>query len=383
MNETELLEIIKTGEDSKKQFKLNFTNIDSLTQELVAFSNSGGGKIFIGVDDDSNIKGLQPADIKRLNQLISNAASQSVKPSINPLTENINTTHGIVIIVNVSPGLNKHYMDNNGHIWVKNGADKRRVTAREEMQRLFQESNLIYADETPILSTSISDIHFHLFSEYFNKRYKQNYEETELELIQIFRNLNLAQNNYLNLAGVMLFAKDPQKYLPVFMIKAAKFPGNDFHENKYIDSEDIHGVLERQFERSFNYITRNLHHTQNNQGVNTLGVPEIPYIVIEEFLVNALVHRDYFINAPIRIFIFNDRIEIISPGHLPNHLTPEHLKYGLSNIRNPVIMSHAVHMLPYRGLGSGIPRALKTYPHIQLIDDRSGNQFKVVIFRKK
>ena len=383
MNEIELTKILIKGEDSKHQFKKNITNVDSLSQEFVAFSNSAGGRLFVGVDDDGNITGLTSSDVKRLNQMISNAASQSVKPSINPITETMNTNNGkIVMVIDVLEGLNKPYMDNNGQMWVKSGADKRKVTAREEMQRLFSQSNLIYADEIPVNNSNVTDINLQVFTEFFSRRYKQDIDETGLSMTQILQNLNLAHNEILNLAGILLFSKDPQKFRPVFMIKACLYPGIDFEQSEYGDSEDINGTLTQQYERSLAFIKRNLHHIQGNQGVNSLGIPEIPVLVLEEILVNALVHRDYFISAPIRIFIFKDRVEIISPGHLPNHLTSEHIKFGLSNIRNPVLMSHAVHLLPYRGLGSGIPRATKAYPDIKFRDDRSGNQFIVIIPRK-
>jgi len=126
---------------------------------------------------------------------------------------------------------------------------------------------------------------------------------------------------------------------------------------------------------------RNIAYIQRQQDVNSLGEPEIPKIVFEELLVNALIHRDYLISAPIRIFIFSDRIEIISPGHLPNHLSVENIKKGISNIRNPILASFATRILPYRGLGSGIRRALNAYPAIELIDDCEGNVFKVIITR--
>jgi ATP-dependent DNA helicase RecG len=128
---------------------------------------------------------------------------------------------------------------------------------------------------------------------------------------------------------------------------------------------------------------RNIAYVQHQQDVNSLGEPEVPKIVFEELLVNALIHRDYLISAPIRIFIFSDRIEIISPGHLPNNLSVENIKKGISNIRNPILASFATRILPYRGLGSGIRRALSAYPAIELIDDREGNVFKVIIARDK
>ena len=126
----------------------------------------------------------------------------------------------------------------------------------------------------------------------------------------------------------------------------------------------------------------NLKKIQAGQSINAPGMPEIPQIVFEELLVNALIHRDYFISAVIRIFIFEDRIEIISPGHLPNNLTIEKITAGNSNIRNPILASFvAKKLLPYRGLGSGIRRSLEEWPDIDFIDDRDGCTFKVIVHR--
>lgn len=151
---------------------------------------------------------------------------------------------------------------------------------------------------------------------------------------------------------------------------------------EYRDSEDVSGKLQEVFERALYFLTRNLRRVQNGQNINSVGVLEVPKVALEELLVNALVHRDYFISAPIRIFIFDNRIEILSPGHLPNNLTIEHAKNGISNIRNPILASFAAKILPYRGLGNGILRALKAYPHIDFIDDRDANQFQVIITRQ-
>lgn len=97
------------------------------------------------------------------------------------------------------------------------------------------------------------------------------------------------------------------------------------------------------------------------------------------FLFTPLYGLNHFISAPIRIFIFSNRIEMVSPGHLPNNLTIENIKAGNSNIRNPILASFATKLLPYRGLGDGIRRAIKAYPAIDLIDDRENNLFKVII----
>ena len=105
--------------------------------------------------------------------------------------------------------------------------------------------------------------------------------------------------------------------------------------------------------------------------------------MFEELLVNALVHRDYLVSAPIRLFIFDNRIELVSPGHLPNNLTVEKIRAGISNIRNPILVSYvAKGLLPYHGLGSGIKRALDAWPQIDFVDDRDGSQFVATVHRK-
>ena len=185
------------------------------------------------------------------------------------------------------------------------------------------------------------------------------------------------------MAGLLLFAEDPQRYRPQFVVKAIRYPGYSIHAQHYLDTEDLAGSLRSLYDQSIGFISRNLHRVQGEGGVNSAGVPEIPLVVFEELLVNALIHRDYLIDAPIRIFVFDHRIEILSPGHLPNHLTIPRIRAGISNIRNPILTSFAAKGgLPYRGLGSGLSRALEAWPHIDFVDDRGACQFGVTIHRR-
>ena len=373
--------ILACGEDSSHQFKRDFSNAEALAAELIAFANTIGGVLVIGVDDTGCITGLSPERVGSLNQLLANVASQNVRPPINPLSQNVATEHGLVMVVEVSQGNNKPYMDLQGRIWVKSGADKRQVTAREEMQRLFQESGLVYADEVPIGSGGLDDLDLTAFGEYFARRYRKSVSAVNVPLAKLLNNLNLAKDGVPNLTGWLLFSRYPQSQKPAFIVKAVAFPGTVLHDRHYLDSEDLEGTLPELYQRSIAFIKRNLRHVQGGQSFNSPGKLEVPEDVFEELLVNALVHRDYFIIAPIRLLIFADRVEIISPGHLPNHLDVEQIRYGLSNLRNPALASHAFHLLPYRGLGSGIPRATEAWPDIDLIDDQRGNQFRVIVMR--
>ena len=183
------------------------------------------------------------------------------------------------------------------------------------------------------------------------------------------------------MSGALLFAKNPSSRLPVFTVKAIAFPGTEIHEERYVGSRDITGKLADIFHQSMSFVLGNIHHVQKKQNVNAPGEPEIARITLEELIANALIHRDYSASAPVRLFVFTDRVEIISPGHLPNNLTVANIIRRNSNIRNPILASYATKILPYRGLGSGITRALRAYPHIDFEDDHDGNLFKVVIQR--
>jgi ATP-dependent DNA helicase RecG len=286
--------------------------------------------------------------------------------------------------LDIPKGIDKPYFDKNGVIWLKCGADKRRVNSKEELRRLFQVSNQFHADELPTRA-KIDKLDKLRFRDFLRDIYKMDYPDSSVKRLQLLQNMNLATTEgQLNLAGVLLFAERPEWIAPQFIVKAIRYPGNEIHISDYVDTEDFAGPMRKVFDDSLAFIMRNLHKVQAGRGVNAPGQPEIPESVFEELLVNALIHRDYLVSAPIRLFIFDNRIEIISPGHLPNNLTVEKMRAGISNIRNPILVSFvAKGLLPYHGLGSGIKRALEGWPDIDFIDDQEGCLFTAKVHRKK
>ena len=387
METIELIELISRGEDSRTQFKQNLTNSESLAGDLVAFSNTKGGRILVGVSDQGEIVGLSPADIRRINQLISNTTSNVVRPPINTYNENVAVAGAqVIMVVTVQEGISKPYSDNNGITWVKAGADKRRVTAREEIQRMLQSADLVHADEVPVAGSSTADLDRYHFSEFYARQYGETIEAVlerdGIPLGQLLGNLGLARETNLNLAGLLLFGRNPQRHRPAFVMKAVSFVGNEASGDKYRDSEDIHGCLKELHKGAMSFLTRNLRRLQGEKGFNTEGDIEVPIPALEELVVNMLLHRDYFISAPWRIMIFDNRIELISPGSLPNNLTVENIRNGVSVIRNPIIASFATKELPYRGIGTGIRRALTTVPNLELESNHNDNLFTARIPRR-
>lgn len=384
MKKKELQQLVALGEDSGREFKEDIHNPDSLAAELVAFSNSSGGLLLIGVTDDGAIAGLAPADVRRVNQMIGNAASQHIRSPISPQTENVSVGSGrVVIVVRVPEGIDKPYFDRQGVVWLKAGSDKRRVQSKEELRRLFQEVDLLHADEVPT-TVGLKGLDHIRLRDFLAESYQQELPTDDAAIAQLLENMNLANSGKLNLAGLLLFGRQPQVAKPTFVVKAVRYPGTEISSHQYLDSEDFAGALREMFDGALSFVLRNLPKVQGTRSVNEPGRPLVPAIVFEELLVNALIHRDYFIESPVRLFMFDDRVEIISPGSLPNHLTVEKILAGNSVIRNPILTSFASKgLLPYRGLGTGVRRALAEWPAIQFTDDRDANTFLAVVRLEK
>jgi predicted HTH transcriptional regulator len=375
---TNWLEIIKCGESSKVQFKERLPHPDSFAHELIAFSNSKGGAIIFGVNDKTgNLNGLSFNEIQQTSQQIINVASQKVYPPVFLETEIITINENNLLIVTVEEGLSKPYKDSNGTIYVKNGADKRKVTSNDEIARLLGSKSLL-ADEVEVFDSSVNDVDVRLFGEYFKKEFEMTYESKGLALEEALYVKRIMRNSHLTIAGLLFFGNEPQSFRPAFTIKVVVFAGNDIGENNYRSKpEDLKGTIPELYKQGMIHIKSSIKYLQDGQNFNSHGKPEISIVALEEVLQNALVHRDYFKNAPVRILIFDNRIEIISPGNLPNSLTVEEVKYGNPIIRNNQITMFASRMLPYSGLGSGLRRAFLNQPDMELENDVKGEQFIV------
>ena len=382
MDTLELLNIIELGETSKVQFKELLDSEPAIAAEMIAMSNSKGGIIIFGVKDKTGeIVGLDYAQLQKIGNRIATIATDFVKPQIFITTEalslDIDEKKRNVLIVHVEEGFAKPYKDNNGTIWLKQGGDKRKLTDNNELFRLFQQNGNVYIDEIIVPDTSIDDIDKDKVSNYLEEIKDNNGEQTEI----IYKNLNLLKGNALTLGGLLFFAQNPQRFRPAFCIKAVSFFGNDAAGNDYRDSIDIVGTIPEMFVDGMKFFNTSLHHTQQGQNYNSEGILEISRIALEELLQNALTHRDYSKNAPIRIFIFDDRVEIISPGALPNSQTVESIKMGNAVVRNNLINTFASKLMKYRGTGTGIRRAMKEQPDIEFFNDVEGEQFIVTIPR--
>lgn len=385
MSPKELAALIEKGETTKVQFKRTFKAAEDIANELVAFSNSRGGVIIVGIDDKTgDVAGLSYEEIQKIGSMVGSAANDRVRPALYPVVDTVEIDGKIVMTIEVGRGPDAPYKNYKGEIYVKQGPDKRRVTDNHEILRLFYDSGNYQADRVPIEGTSIKDIDMIRLDEFFKKYYHTSCSSLEMPLERVLRNLDIIDDEgRLTMAGMMFFGQTPRFKCEWFMIKAVWFYGDSIGETDYRDSRDIIGTVPYMFEKGMDFLDSVLHHVQGGQNFNSVGILEVPEVALREILQNALIHRSWLTPAPVRLLVFSDRIEIISPGALPNNMTVDDIKLGNAFQRNQLAATLCAKTMDYRGLGSGIVRALRADADIEFHNEVSGDQFRVILWRKR
>ena len=384
MTEDIFKDLCLCGETTKVQFKEAFTSQKEIAKEMIAFANTKGGVILFGVEDKcGKLVGLSYDDIQVISRELGNAANEQVRPTIYIETEVVLVDEKHFLICSVEEGKNKPYKNLNGEIWVKQGADKRRITENSEILALFQDSGSYQPDAVGVNGTTFDDLDRYAIDEYLQKVYATTLDGFGSKAEQVLKNIHILNHHGVpTLAGYLFFGKHPEYNCPTCMVKAVSFFGNDLAGTQYRDSKEILGNMPQLYDKSMAFLKANLHNVQEEgASFNTLGKLEIAEEVLEEVVQNALVHRDLLRPAPIRLFVFDNRVEVISPGALAGGLTEEDIRNGKTYQRNPYMATFATNALYYKGIGSGIVRILAEYPEIRLENDVNGKEFKVTIPR--
>ena len=409
MTTEDILRLRDLGEVSKVQFKERILDKYDVGCELVAMSNFRGGQLVIGINDKTGeFNPLSYAEVQETTNLLGNIASENVVPSILLDIDTANVENGSVVVATIKEGNNKPYHDNKGIVWIKNGADKRKVFDNAELAEMMSECGSFAPDEAVVKDATLDDLNEDTLKIFLRNRFSIVLEkkgmvgdalhEASLDEIantiakghnlnKLMRNLRFIRpDGKLTVAAILLFGKYTQRWLPVMTAKCISFVGNRIGGNQFrdkVNDADMEGNLLHQFETIMSFFTRNLKSIQVEKEFNSLGKLEIPYSSLVEFVVNALVHRSLNWNAPIRIFIFDNRVEIHSPGILPNGLQVEDITNGTSMPRNNFLFSNAIYLLPYTGAGTGIQRALEDGLQVEFKNDERTHEFLITIMRSE
>ncbi|MBQ9094483.1 MAG: putative DNA binding domain-containing protein [Prevotella sp.] len=407
MKEIDILQQIKLGEISKVQFKERLLDNYDIGCELVAFSNARGGTLVVGVKDKTgSVNPLSYQEVQETTNTLGNIASENVVPAIRVDVETISVDGGSLVVAHIKEGVNKPYHDNRGIVWVKNGADKRKVFDNAELAEMMTDCGSFSPDEAGVRDATIKDLDENTIKTFLSNKFEKvlvrkglmgdALHEASLDTVcsaiasghngeKLLRNLRFIRpDGKITVAAMLLFGKYTQRWLPVMTAKCICFVGNNLGGTQFrdkVNDADIEGNLLHQFETIMDFFTRNLRHIQVGKEFNSQGVLEIPYTSLVEFTVNALVHRSLNATAPIRIFIFDDRVEIHSPGILPNGLSVDDIVVGTSMPRNMFLFTNAIHLLPYTGAGSGMLRALSENVNVSFTNNDRTNEFVITINR--
>lgn len=403
----DILKQIKAGEVSGMQFKERILDKYDIACELVAFSNSQGGKLVVGIKDKTGeTNALSYSEVQETTNLLSDIASENVVPSILIKIDTVEVEDGNLVIATVKEGLNKPYHDNKGIVWVKNGADKRKVFDNAELAEMMTDCGSFAPDEAGVRDATVNDLDATTIKQFLGNRFERVLEkkgltgdafnEASLDMIcsaiakghdceKILRNLRFIRpDGTLTVAAMLLFGKYTQRWMPMMTAKCICFAGNSIGGKVFrdkVNDADMEGNLLHQYDTIMDFFTRNLHNVQVGDEFNSMGKLEIPYTSLVEFTVNSLVHRSLNMKAPVRIFIFDNRVEIHSPGALPNGLTIEDIKAGTSMPRNMFLFNNAIYLLPYTGVGSGITRALDEDINVTFMNNNKAQEFVITVWR--
>ena len=398
---------IKAGEVSGVQFKERILDKYDIACELVAFSNSHGGKLVVGIKDKTGkTNALSYSEVQETTNLLSDIASENVVPSILIKIDTVEVEDGNLVIATVKEGLNKPYHDNKGIVWVKNGADKRKVFDNAELAEMMTDCGSFAPDEAVVREATVNDLDATTIKQFLGNRFDRVLEkkgltgdafnEASLDMIcsaiakghdceKILRNLRFIRpDGSLTVAAMLLFGKYTQRWMPMMTAKCICFAGNSVGSKVFrdkVNDADMEGNLLHQYDTIMDFFTRNLHNVQVGDEFNSMGKLEIPYTSLVEFTVNSLVHRSLNMKAPVRIFIFDNRVEIHSPGALPNGLTIDDIKSGTSMPRNMFLFNNAIYLLPYTGVGSGITRALDEDVNVTFMNNDKAQEFVITVWR--
>ena len=403
----DILKLINAGEVSGVQFKERILDKYDIACELVAFSNSHGGKLVVGIKDKTGeINALSYSEVQETTNLLSDIASENVVPSILIKIDTVEVEDGNLVVVTVKEGLNKPYHDNKGIVWVKNGADKRKVFDNAELAEMMTDCGSFAPDEAGVRDATVNDLDATTIKQFLGNRFERVLEkkgltgdafnEASLDMIcsaiakghdceKILRNLRFIRpDGSLTVAAMLLFGKYTQRWMPMMTAKCICFAGNSIGSKVFrdkVNDADMEGNLLHQYDTIMDFFTRNLHNVQVGAEFNSMGKLEIPYTSLVEFTVNSLVHRSLNMKAPVRIFIFDNRVEIHSPGALPNGLTIDDIKAGTSMPRNMFLFNNAIYLLPYTGVGSGITRALDEDINVTFMNNDKAQEFVITVWR--
>ena len=363
---TELVEKIQLGEDATIEFKSEMPHRSSLADEIAAFANAKGGVILIGVDDNSQVVGLDRTEMNNAEKAVVEICQDSIDPMVLIYTEKVRIDEMNILLIEVQKSLFVHKTANG--YFTRQESTKREMSP-DQLARLFQtksQARTISFDEQFVPSTNQETLDRSLYLRFIT----EGADENDIEDLLLKRRLLVREGQEIraSVAGILMCHDSPENFLYNSYIQAVLYRGKEKDANNQLNSKDFRGPLDNQIIEALDFVQR-YNAVAAKKDIGRIDIPQYSMRAIFEAIVNAVVHRDYSkSNSKIRLFMFDDRLELYSPGALTNSVTVDNLQYSqatrnelLARLLSEVTLDDSMrkqvvrrHFLERRGEGVGI-----------------------------
>lgn len=384
-----LIEEILKGESEKIEFKEN-AKTNTYIKTVVAFANGNGGKIVFGVKDNKEIVGVEN-EFEVMDGII-NAISDNCYPMIVPDISLHTLENKTVILVEIEGGKKKpYYLKSKGMqkgTYIRSGATTRIIEEDYVLKELVLEGENKYFDQQVCHGESVSDEEIEKFCEWLEKLARKN-SENDTEIRKITRNTLLSwkvleeKNGRIFPTNAYILLSGKKNWEVSRKIQCGVFKGET--RSIFVDKKEFEGSIIMQLEKAYQYVLEKINLASDIVGIYRVDKYEIPPKSIREVIANAVIHRSYLEPNDIQVALYDNRLEITSPGMLLSGVNVKRMKEGYSKLRNRAIASVFAYVNIIEKWGSGIPRIMNEIREYGLQEPEFiifENDFRVNIYRK-
>jgi ATP-dependent DNA helicase len=383
----ETADVLNLREGRRLELKGALPSNADLAKTVVAFANDAGGDIYIGIDDNRKVIGLPEEELPRIEEQISNMLYDRCYPSILPEISFLSIDEKNVIRIQIYRGsMPPYYLKSEGKLkgtYIRVGSSNR-IADGDTIVDLERKRHSISFDSEIVLDKTVEELNFDSFKRLYYEKTKEELDNQTLRKLELVKE---ERGKVYPTNALVLFSDDPLKQMlfPNAKVECARFKGN--RTDLVIDKKSITAQIGVQAEEAYNFTLRQINESAWVEGVYTISRWEYPVKALREILRNAVVHRQYSLTGKdIKVAIYDDMVEITSPGLLPPSIDYAAMGNRQSDARNRVIAPVFKRLGIIDQWGNGLKLVadeMKDYPEIEFRWQEVGLSFQVQFVKRE